>query len=261
MKRVMADPTVPSSAPKEAKWLTDLVNAEPRTPLVVPFMAYLLLMGLFDLAPATLQPLSMFLHIVLIGYVTWLFRKHLPPWGKVHLGPALIVGLLAALLWVAGQKLLDGIEVMGCSLGGRLSLSWSFPFVLLEAPEVQDPHVAFGSGVLFGSHVVLKILRAVTIVAVVEELFWRGFILRAFVSWDRYDQVPWGKFGWTAFLGSSLLSVAQHPGNWGVSIVCWMLFNALFYWKKSLSCLMVAHAATNLTLYLYVVWTGDWRLW
>jgi CAAX prenyl protease-like protein len=95
----------------------------------------------------------------------------------------------------------------------------------------------------------------------VEELFWRGFILRAFVSWDRFDEVPWGKFTWLAFIGSSLLSTLQHPANWGVSIACWMLFNALFYWKKSLLCLMITHAVTNLALYIYVVRAGDWQFW
>ena len=106
-----------------------------------------------------------------------------------------------------------------------------------------------------------SITRAVMIVPVVEELFWRGFILRAFVNWDRFDQVPLGRFTWMAFLGSSLLSVVQHPGNWGVSMVCWMLFNGLFYWRKSLLCLMITHGVTNLALYWYVVRTGDWQFW
>ena len=150
-----------------------------------------------------------------------------------------------------GQHLLDGVVVAGRDLSAPL---WS-------EFKTRDPHEAFGNGLAFWAQVVVKIGRAVTIVPVVEELFWRGFILRAFVSWDRFEQVPWGKFTVFAFVGSALLSTLQHPANWGVSIVCWMLYNALFYWKKSLLCMMITHAVTNLALYLYVVRSGDWRFW
>jgi hypothetical protein len=173
----------------------------------------------------------------------------------------MIVGLFAAWLWVAGQHLLDGVGIRGHNLGETLSVGLGPPFVTLVPAEVADPGQVFGSGRLFWAWVALKIGRAVIIVPIVEELFWRGFMLRALVSWDRYDRVPWGKFTWVAFLGTSLLSVLQHPGNWGVSIACWMLYNALFYWKKSLLCLMVTHAITNLALYIYVVHSGDWRFW
>jgi uncharacterized protein len=95
----------------------------------------------------------------------------------------------------------------------------------------------------------------------VEELLWRGFLLRAFTVWNHYDQVPWGRFSWRAFIGTALLSTVQHPDNWLVSIGCWLLFNALFYWKKSLLFVMACHAITNLALYLYVLRASDWRFW
>ncbi len=247
------------SASKPPKWLTDLVRAEPRAPLMAPFMAYLLLMLLNDVLPTSLQPLSIALHIGLAGWVAWLFRHHYPPLGRPCVVAAVAVGILATLVWVAGQDFLDDIQVAGTSLGN--GLTWRPPFLLSEPAAPFNPHDQFGQGWLFWSHVVLKICRAVTIVPIVEELFWRGFILRAFVSWDRFETVPWGSFAWRAFLGSSLLSVLQHPNNWGVSILCWLLYNGLFYWKKSLKCSMIAHGVTNLALYLYVVFYHDWRFW
>ncbi|MBN2562774.1 MAG: CAAX prenyl protease-related protein [Phycisphaerae bacterium] len=224
-------------------------------------MTYLLLMVLNDVFPDGLKPVSIVIHVGLAGWVTWLFRHHYPLWGRPHLALAIAAGALAAGLWVGGQHLLDDVQVWGRSLGGSLSLTWQPPFLLLEHAKPYNPHEHFGDGALLWTHLVLKICRAVTIVPIVEELFWRGFILRAFVSWDRFDQVPWGKFSWVAFFGSSLLSVLQHPGNWGVSIACWMLYNALFYWKKSLLCLVVTHGITNLVLYVYVIQSGDWGFW
>jgi membrane protease YdiL (CAAX protease family) len=253
-----------SGQDRDPKWLSDLVRAEPKAPLMVPFMAYLVLMLLNDVFPTRFQPVSVALHVALAGWVTWLFRNHYPPLGRPYWALAIGTGVVAAVLWGAGQHLFDRLLVCGHSLGGSLSLHWTPPFVYLkDLPplETLDPHQRFGDGALFWSHVVLKICRAVTIVPIVEELFWRGFILRAFVRWHWFDQVPWGMFAWRAFLGSALLSILQHPGNWGVSIACWLLYNAVFYWKKSLLCLMIAHGVTNLVLYGYVVYSGDWRFW
>jgi len=224
-------------------------------------MAYLLLMMLTDFFPDSLSAVAIVLHVGGAAWATWLVRRHWPPWGKAHLLTAVVVGLLAAWMWAAGQHWLDGLAVGGHHLGESLSLSSSPPFITLAPVKVVDVGVRFPTGGQLWTHVILKITRAVTIVPVVEELFWRGFILRAFVSWDRFAQVPMGQFGWFAFLGSSLLSVAQHPANWGVSIACWMLFNGLFYWRKSLLCLMITHGVTNLALYCYVVRAGDWRFW
>lgn len=237
------------------------MRAEPKAPLMAPFMAYLLLMLLDGIFPIAWQPLSIIIHMAATGWVVWVFRNHYPPWGSSRLVIGVIAGVIAAGLWVFGQHLFDRIPLGDHQLGDSLTVTWKAPFLTLVRPEALDPHSKYGDGFLFWSHVILKICRAVLLVPIVEELFWRGFLLRALVRWDWFDKVPWGSFSWRAFLGTSLLSVMQHPGNWGVSIVCWMLYNALFYWTKSLRCLMLTHAVTNLVLYVYVVRTGDWRFW
>jgi hypothetical protein len=40
-----------------------------------------------------------------------------------------------------------------------------------------------------------------------------------------------------------------------------MLFNGLFYWKRSLLFLMLVHGITNLVLLVYVVGYRDWIFW
>jgi CAAX prenyl protease-like protein len=257
----MPTPASGNNVSKGPTWVDHLVRAEPKAPLMAPFMAYLLLMLLNEVFPTRWQPLSIVLHMAGAGWVVWVFRGHYPPWGRSHAGIAILAGTLAAALWVGGQHLLDGVFVRGHSLGETLSLRLELPFVSLKSVVPEDPHARFGDGALFWGYVVLKICRAITIVPIVEELFWRGFILRAFIRWDWFDKVPWGTFAWRAFLGSALLSTVQHPGNWGVSIICWIFYNALFYWTKSLRCLMLVHGITNLVLYIYVIETGDWRFW
>lgn len=243
------------------------VAAEPRLPLVGPMMAYLVLMMFAGMAPneTPWNQVAIALHIIVATWFTWLFRHHWPRLGRAELWVALPIGFFAAWMWVAGQHWLEGIAIGNSSLGGALGLKASPPFVTLSPVEMKDVAATF-HGWGFWTHVVLKISRAVLIVPIVEELFWRGFLLRAFIRWDHFDQVPLGRFTWISFLGTSLLSVVQHPANWGVSILCWMLFNAVFCWRKSLTCLFVTHGVTNLALYAYVVWAAchgvnEWQFW
>lgn len=262
----MTDGAQPSHQ-REPEWVSRAVAAEPRLPLMGPMMAYLLLMLFADMAPAETpwNQIAIALHMAAAAWATWLMRHHWPRLGKADLWVAIPVGVFAAWMWVAGQHWLEGIAVGDSTLGGSLGFSGSSPFVNLKPVEMKNvAEIYQGAG--FWAHVVMKISRAVLIVPVVEELFWRGFLLRAFIKWDHFDEVPLGKFTWFSFLGTSLLSVIQHPANWGVSILCWMLFNAVFCWRKSLMCLFVTHGVTNLALYAYVVWahfqgTNEWQFW
>ncbi len=251
----MSENPNPTASWKNPAWVDPAVRREPRLPTMAPYMVYLFLLMFAERFPPELYFLAVIIHIAVAGYSVYLFRRHLPRWGRMHLLPAIVVGLFAAWLWVAGQHWLNGITIGGFNLGDTL------PLPLAGSGKIVDPHETYGSGTLFWVHVIFKITRAITIVPIVEELFWRGFILRAFINWDRFDEVPLAKFTLFSFIASSLLSVLQHPSNWGVSIACWMVFNALFYWKKSLLCLMITHGVTNLALYIYVVRAGDWQFW
>ena len=245
----------------EPRWITDLCRAEPRAPWMIPYLAYLFFFMLTDLFPDSLAHVAILLHTIASLYVTWLFRNHLPPFGRAFLATAIITGLFAAWMWVAGQHFLSKVHIGSHNLGEQFPLFNHLGFLFPKGGEPVDPHAEYGNGFAFWSHVVLKITRACTAVPIVEELFWRGFILRAFIRWDDFEKVPLGTFTWFSFLGSSLLSVVQHPSQWGVSILCWMLFNAIFCWRKSLMCIMITHAITNFALYVYVVRSGDWQFW
>ena len=238
---------------QEPRWVTRLAKSRPDVVLMAPFMAYLLLLPLDDWVPRAYMPIAIAIRGMGGLAVVWLFRRHLPPLGKPHWLVAVAVGGLAAVLWVKGQYILNDIHVGSKSLGGRLFL---FPGV----PDDSNPWEGL-SPLSWWSQVVLRITVASTTVPIVEEIFWRAFLLRALVNWDRFEQVPLGKFTWFSFLGTSLLSALEHPDNWGVSILCWFVYNGLFYWKKSILCLMITHGVTNLVLYVYVLWAEAWLFW
>ena len=237
---------------KASGWMQridELGRTRPDITLMAPYMAYLALLSLVSVVPANWEWLAIAIRGVGSLAVVWLLRKHLPLGGKPYWLIAIAGGVFAAWLWYAGQYLFNGI-----GLGGRLPL---YP----GSAVVEDPRDVLGAGRLFWITAVLRIGVAVTAVPIVEEIFWRAFLLRAFINWHEFERIPLGKFTWFSFVGTALLSTVQHPDNWGVSIFCWLLFNGLFYWTRSVRCLVIVHAITNLVLYTWVLRTGDWSFW
>src|SRR5712671_3495157 len=137
--------------------MTGLVRAEPRAPLMFPYLAYLLVLAFQDLVPPAGWPVFIGVHMLLVGGVCWILRRHYPPLGSPHLMWAIPLGLIACLWWVAGQHWADHASLAGMSLGGRL------PFYPGQ-PSISNPHEKLGYGGVFWSYASLKMLRAVIVV-------------------------------------------------------------------------------------------------
>lgn len=211
--------------------------------LMAPYLAYLALLGLRDVG----GPEWVWLFTILRGVgpllIVWLFRRSLPPWGAPFVLLAIPAALLAAAGWYYGQY-----------ASNWLGLPHRMPLPIFGGvPELVDPRDSLGHGTLFWWTALLRIGVATTTVAVVEELFWRAFLLRALIDWAAFEKLPLGAFSWRAFLLTSLISTIQHPDNWVVSIFCWFWFNALMHWKKSILFLVIVHGLTNLFLYAWVL--------
>lgn len=226
-----------------------LAERRPDLVLTLPLMVYLVLLAPVYAVPAVLQPVLIAARGVGSLGVVWLFRRHLPPLGRPYWGLAIVGGAVAAWGWIVGQS---AFEALG--LGGRLP-------IMPGVKVAYDPRVDLGADDLFWWAWWLRMLVAVIAVPVVEELFWRGFLLRALIDWHNFERVPLGRFTWFSFLGTSLISTLQHPDNWGVSILCWLGFNLAFYYTRSLLCLMLLHGFTNLVLYAMVLRVSDWSFW
>lgn len=229
-------------------------HRRPDIVLMAPFLVYLALLSLKDVWPEQNWAAALIRGVGAVA-VVWLFRRHLPLWGRADVWVAVPAAVVTAFGWFYGQYLFNW-----WGLPQRLPIP---PFS--GQPELYDPTQRLGSGGLFWLTAVTHIAVATTTVAVVEELFWRAFLLRALVNWDDFEKVPLGTFAWRSFLGTSLLSVLQHPDNWAVSILCWMAWNGLMYWRKSILCLVLTHGLTNLVLYIWVLIAalhlGDSRAW
>ena len=246
--------------PPRSDALDSILRARPDIVYIAPFVLYLLLMGARDLLLALgfTEPTVndwQWLLTILRGIGPWLLIpllwRHLPPLGKPHFGLAIVAGTLTAFGWYYGQHFVNWLD-----------LPAGMPPLFSRTQEIIDPTVAFGpENWRIWTTIGLRVAVATITVPLVEELFWRGFLLRALIDWDRWNTLPLGTPSWRANGISSLISMLQHPFNWVVSIFCWLFFNGLMFWKKSLLFMMIVHGVTNLVLYVWAYSRHDWLFW
>jgi len=104
-----------------------------------------------------------------------------------------------------------------------------------------------------------RLCGAVLVVPVMEELFWRSFLIR-YISSPDFTKVPVGSFTWPSFLFTALLFGLEH-NLFVAGILTGISYNLLLYYTRSLSCCIVAHAVTNLLLGIYVLNSSQWHFW
>jgi hypothetical protein len=97
-------------------------------------------------------------------------------------------------------------------------------------------------------------------VPIVEELFWRGWLMRWLIRSD-FESVPLGSYTPMSFWVSAVLFAAEHGAYWDVGLLAGIAYNLWIMKTRRLGDCILAHAVTNASLSAYVIWTGQWRYW
>jgi CAAX prenyl protease-like protein len=135
--------------------------------------------------------------------------------------------------------------------------------MLGTAPRTEgfDPTVFAGSPVLYWLTVTARFARLVIIVPLLEEIFWRGFLLRYLIRED-FSKVPLGAYSHLSFFGvAGLFMLVHQTPDWPAAFVTGLIFNGLLVRTKSLGTCVAAHAITNLGLGIYIMATRQWGFW
>ena len=136
----------------------------------------------------------------------------------------------------------------------RLDLPWA----TMGSPGGFNPNQFHGEGTrIFMT--ATRLCGAVLVVPVMEELFWRSFLIRYIIDQD-FAKVPIGLFTWSSFLITVLLFGLEH-NLFLAGIMAGIAYNLLLYYTRSISHCIVAHAVTNLALGIYVIVSGRWYFW
>jgi CAAX prenyl protease-like protein len=105
-----------------------------------------------------------------------------------------------------------------------------------------------------------RTVRAVVIVPVIEELFWRAWLMRWLIS-PRFEDVPLGTWSAQSFWIVAVLFASEHGSYWDVGLAAGIIYNWWMLRTKSLGDLILAHAVTNGCLCAYVIAFGKWEYW
>ncbi len=110
---------------------------------------------------------------------------------------------------------------------------------------------------------ILRFVRLVVVVPLVEEIFWRGFLMRFVIADGRpFWQVPFGKHDWRSFGVTTVAFMLVHQKeDWLGALIFGGLMYFLCVRTKSLAACVGMHAVANLALGLYVMKTGQWGFW
>ncbi|MEO1843108.1 MAG: CAAX prenyl protease-related protein [Akkermansiaceae bacterium] len=139
---------------------------------------------------------------------------------------------------------------------------WKKMLGILPRREGFDPSV-FESPAAWWTATILRFARAVIVVAMVEELLWRGFLMRFLLNPDGdYWKVPFGTFSWRSFLIVTTLVVFIHsPADWGAALVWGTLMYSCAVWTKSLLACVVMHGVANFLMGCYALVFEKYGLW
>lgn len=213
----------------------------------LPYVAPMaLFMGMLWLGPKLgLGEWEFPLRVVILAAAVWFFsRDVLDLRAKYWLG-SLGVGIAVFAIWVGPDALIPGYRshwIFQNSITGKLATS--IDTALLTSPMV----------------LVFRIIRAVILVPIIEELFWRGWLLRWLVKND-FQQVPIGAYTPSAVIITALLFASEHGPYWEVGLIAGLIYNFWVIRTRSLADCIVAHAVTNAVLCAYVLATGKWEYW
>ncbi len=244
----------PVPAPQDLRarlrlWLRE----RPQMPYLLPFIVFVLVMlpGSFgniaglDWASLWKQwlPVTYPLKTVLAALLLWCCwpwyaRIH---WGKLGLG--VVFGLVGTGLWIGTELLCQRVGISAQP----------------AASDMYNPDLMLGGGWKEWLFLCIRVAGPTLVVPVMEELFFRDFLMRALVRGGRFEEVPVGTFTWLSLLAMSVLFGVNHGRMFVAGVVYGLLMGVLVIRTKSLGACIVAHGVTNFTLYLYVIYTGDWQ--
>jgi uncharacterized protein len=176
---------------------------------------------------------------VLVALALWYFRSEyrelLARPGRMPLLVSIAVGVLVFVLWI-------NLDQGALNLGGGAGF---------------DPRTPGGG--LDWTLVVFRLAGAALVVPIMEELFWRSFLMR-WIERQDFLSVPATEVGLRAILISSALFGSEHS-LWFAGILAGLAYAWLYRTYNTLWAPIVAHATTNLVLGLWVLQSGAWQFW
>lgn len=157
--------------------------------------------------------------------------------------------------WDLGIKRVIGAVAVGLAVFG-LWISLSTGWMVIGSPEGYDPRTG---GDIDWLLVAIRIAGAALVVPVMEELFWRSFLMRWLDKNDFLALEPARVTLQSAAIAAVLFGFEHNL--WLAGIVAGAAYGFLYVRTSSLWSPIIAHAVTNGVLGVWIVSTGNWTFW
>ncbi|MBV5305359.1 MAG: CAAX prenyl protease-related protein [Desulfobulbaceae bacterium] len=219
------------------------------SPFILPFALYLVLVQISSHA-SSYYPLVYTVGVVMVGAATFymVYGK-----GIIKIHSNIVSGIIAGIIGIVAWIFICQLQLEQAFI--RFLPEWLQP----EGRVAFNPFQSIAHPVGQWGFVVVRLLGLSVLVPLVEEIFWRGFLLRWVISPNWQDQKI-GVFTMKSFLWVTFLFTLAHP-EWLAAAVYCSLLNILLYWRRDLWNCIVAHGTSNLILGVYVISSGTWELW
>jgi CAAX prenyl protease-like protein len=220
------------------------VTKAPWFPYIAPFAVFLGLLALHSVLPLPDLP-DQILRVTVMTAVLWFIARPVIDLRVTHLFATLGIGVAVFVIWIAPDLLIPGYRhfwLFDNAVVGKAATS------LADGSKLSWPVLA------------LRMIRAVLIVPIVEELFWRAWLMRWLIDND-FEKVPLGKYAPQSFWLVAILFASEHGSYWDVGLLAGIVYNWWMVRTRSLGDLILAHAVTNFILSVYVIAFGKWEYW
>lgn len=107
--------------------------------------------------------------------------------------------------------------------------------------------------------IALRLIGATLIVPLMEELFWRSFLMR-WIEQSTFERVDPRNVGLKAIALSTFVFMLAHT-LWLAAIIAGLAYALLYARTGKLWTAVIAHAVTNGLLGVWVIRTGQWQFW
>jgi CAAX prenyl protease-like protein len=216
----------------------------PSIPYVAPFAVFILFLAAQTYNPLP-QNIEFPVRLVILTAVLWVFSRDVLELRSHHLIASASLGIVIFVIWVLPDAIYPQYRQF-----------WLFQNPLTGAAQSSLSRQTQSDPFLLGCRVV----RAVFLVPIIEELFWRGWLMRWLIS-PRFDGVRLGTYKAEAFWITAVLFATEHGPYWDVGLIAGVAYNWWMVRTRSLGDCILAHAVTNGCLCGYVLATHKWEYW
>jgi CAAX protease family protein len=208
---------------------------------VLPFLAYVLMFAI-PMPPEVLHPLR----FVIVLAIILIFSRPYLSLKPSHALASIGVGIAVFVIWIAPEVLIPGYRhfwLFENALLGKVTSSLS--------PELRHNYL----------FLTIRVLSSMVLVPILEELFWRGWLMRWLINNRDFLKVPLGTYQAAPFWIVAVLFASEHGVYWEVGLVAGIIYNWWIVRTKNLADCIVAHGVTNGVLAAYVLFSGQWQYW